>query len=74
MFPQAREWHPLLSLDRTSDGRDRASHLLVIHAHPYTHTARRQITRGGFHCVRLFHISSDREAFHDQWYKKAGRT
>ena len=54
--------------------RQRASHLLVIHAHPYTHAARRQITRGGFHCVRLFHISSDREAFHDQWYKKAGRT
>ena len=36
--------------------------------------ARRQIARAGFHCVRLFHIASDKEAFHDQRYKRADET
>ena len=38
------------------------------------HMARRRITMTGFHCVQLFHIASDEEAFHNQWYKRAAGT
>ena len=38
------------------------------------HKARRVVTRNGFHCLRLFSIATDEQAFFDQWYKSEDGT
>ena len=38
------------------------------------HKAQRVVTRNGFHCLRLFSIATDEQAFFDQWYKSEART
>ena len=77
MCPEACERDPLLlSPDRTSDGRAREySKCSITGVHIFhVHMARRQITRVGFHCIQLFHIASDKEAFHHQQHNRTDRT